>query len=148
MNDACINIDSYSQSIQLFCTIRFHYVVKQMVMKQIFCLVLVVCFNIIAGNHFRGGMISWRPASNAASVIGTKRTIVVDQRYAWSRSAAASSCTSSTITSYGLIGDTTVTVLTCESLASTCSAVGYSTISTYVPCTDYNTVLGLSLIHI
>ncbi|CAF1095079.1 unnamed protein product [Adineta ricciae] len=114
-------------------------------MKGVFLIFIFV--QSVLGTHFRGGMISWRPASTAASVIGTKRTIIVDQRYTWSRSAPASSCTSTTITTYGLIGENVVSSLTCQSLASTCSAVGYSGISTYVPCTDYNTVLGMSFGH-
>ncbi len=99
----------------------------------------------IYNSHFRGGIISWRPATNVTPILNTQSTIFVDQRYAWSRSVAASACTSTTILTYGLIGSTGVSTLTCQSSLTTCSNVQYTTnISTLVPCTDYNTVLGMS----
>ncbi|UJR09346.1 hypothetical protein I4U23_013589 [Adineta vaga] len=121
------------------------FTIKWRKMKQLFLILLFV--HSVLSNHFRGGMISWRPLTNAKSVIGTKSTILVEQRYAWSRSAAPSSCTSTTITTYGLIGETVVSVLDCKSTLATCNSVGYSDISTFVPCTDYNTMLGMSFGH-
>jgi len=111
-------------------------------------LYISICINSVYNAHFRGGSISWRPATSTSSILNTQQTIYIYQRYAWSRSAAASSCTSTTITSYGLIGDTTVTNLTCQSGSTTCTNVQYTTaISTLVLCTDYNTVLGMSFGH-
>jgi hypothetical protein len=108
-------------------------------------LFLFIFIKSVHNSHFRGGVISWRPATNNPSVLNTQRTIIIDQRYAWSKIVAASSCTSVTITSFGLIGEAVVSVLKCESPAITCTNVQYNAnISTYVPCTDYNTVLGMS----
>ncbi len=106
---------------------------------------LSVFINSVQSAHFRGGIISWRPATNDPSVLGSTRTIFIDQRYTWSRSAPNSSCTAATITSFGLIGESAVSVLKCQSTAATCTSVKYLTnIPTYVPCTDYNAALGMS----
>jgi hypothetical protein len=116
-------------------------------MMMICPLFLIVCTFItpIYNSHFRGGVISWRPATNAQSVLNTQRTIIIDQRYTWSKSVPASACIASTILSFGLIGEAVVSALTCQSSAATCSHAQYTTnISTYVPCTDYNTILGMS----
>lgn len=122
------------------------FVVKMMRISVL--LFISICINTVSNSHFRGGMISWQPTPNEPSVLNTKETITINQRYAWSRSAASSSCTSTTITSYGLIGDSSANLLQCQSPAATCTSVQYNTaISTYVPCTDYNTVLGMSLGH-
>ena len=108
---------------------------------------ILICIKSTFGAHFRGGVISWRPASNEPSVIGSTRTIIIDQRYAWSRSVAASSCTAATILTFGLIGESAISLLTCESAAATCNSVQYtssSQLSTYTTCTDFNTALGMS----
>ncbi|CAF1337309.1 unnamed protein product [Adineta steineri] len=111
-------------------------------------LLILIIINSADCAHFRGGMISWRPATNNISVLNTQQTIIIDQRYAWSRSAADSGCTTTTITSHGIIGESAVHVLKCESSASICSSVQYTTdISTYEPCTDFNTALGMSFGH-
>ncbi|CAF0952640.1 unnamed protein product [Rotaria sordida] len=108
-------------------------------------LIIFIFINPVDNSHFRGGMISWRRATDEKSVLNTKKTIIIDQRYAWSKSAAASACTSSTISSFGLIGENTVSVLKCQSSLATCTSAQYTAnISTYVPCTDYNTALGMS----
>ncbi|CAF4271077.1 unnamed protein product [Rotaria sp. Silwood2] len=108
-------------------------------------IIIFIFINPVDNSHFRGGMISWRRATNQKSILNTMNTIIIDQRYAWSKSAAASACTSSTILSFGLIGETVVSALKCKSSLATCTNAQYTTdISTYVPCTDYNTALGMS----
>jgi hypothetical protein len=95
--------------------------------------------------HFRGGVISWQPATNAISVLNTQRTIIINQRYAWSKSAASSGCTSATIVAFGPIGESAVSMIKCLSPALTCTNAHYpSNVSTFVPCTDYNNLLGMS----
>ena len=117
-------------------------------MKISIILLITIGINVIDGSHFRGGVISWRPATNETSVVGSKRTIIINQRYAWSRSAASSSCTTTTIQTFGLIGDSGTNTLTCRSPLATCTSVQYTTdISTEVPCTDYNSILGMSFGH-
>lgn len=106
---------------------------------------LTISINSVYSAHFRGGIISWRPATNGTSVLNSRRTIIIDQRYAWSRSATQSACTTATILSFGLIGEATVSLLKCQSPAATCTSVQYgNNVSTYVPCTDFNTPLGMS----
>lgn len=118
-----------------------------MVISSIILILSLIIYCTFAA-HFRGGVISWRPATNQTSVLNTVRTIIFEQRYAWSKSAAASACTTSTILSFGLIGDTAVTDISCLSSAATCTSAQFpSNVSTLVPCTDYNTVLGMSYGH-
>ncbi len=107
-------------------------------------LFISIFINSVYNSYFRGGMISWEPAvTNDPAVLNTKETIIINQRYTWSKIATASTCT--TILSFGLIGETAVSVLTCQSPAATCTSVGYTTdISTFVPCTDYDNILGTS----
>ena len=122
---------------------RIHFAMDMM--KISLMLLLIISINSVDSAHFRGGIISWRPKTNQTSVFNTKRTIIIDQRYAWSRSAANSACTTATVLSFGLIGEASVSVLKCKSPAATCTSVQYANnVSTYVPCTDFNTPLGMS----
>ena len=108
-------------------------------------LFISILITSIHSSHFRGGSISWHPATNDISVLHTQRTIIINQRYAWSKSAASSACTTTTILTFGLIGETAVSVIKCESPVTTCTNAHYTTdISTFVPCTDFNSPLGMS----
>jgi hypothetical protein len=108
-------------------------------------LIVSIIINTVYSAHFRGGATSWRPATNTPSVLNTVRTIIIDQRYAWSKSAAASACTTATILSFGLIGEAAVSAIKCLSPTLTCTNAQYPTgVSTYVPCTDFNNLLGMS----
>ena len=108
-------------------------------------LLITITVNSVYSSHFRGGLISWYPESSNKSILNTTRTIIIYQRYAWSSSRSASACTSATILSFGLIGESSVSVVKCQSPLAICTSSQYTTdISTYVPCTDYNTALGMS----
>ncbi|CAF2169855.1 unnamed protein product [Rotaria magnacalcarata] len=108
------------------------------------CLIFSIHINSIHCAHFRGGAITWRPESNQISVLNTERNIIIEQRYAWSKTAAASACTTATILSFGTIGENAVSIIQCYSSAAACTGASYTTVSTFVPCTDYNTILGTS----
>jgi hypothetical protein len=107
-------------------------------------LFISISINSVYTSHFRGGSISWRPATNQISVLNIQRSIIISQRYTWSKSAPASACTSATIVAFGLIGENSVSVVKCESPLATCTSAPFTNISTFVPCTDYNTVIGMS----
>ncbi|CAM4934426.1 unnamed protein product [Rotaria socialis] len=111
---------------------------------QFLFLIFSIHINSIHCAHFRGGAITWRPESNQNSVLNTDRNIIIEQRYAWSKSTAASACTTATILSFGTIGENVVSIIQCYSPAVKCTSAMYTTVSTLVPCTDYNIVLGTS----
>ena len=113
----------------------------------LFSLILIVSLDryLVIASHFRGGAIFWRASSNVTSVLNTPKTIIIDQRYAWSKSVSASACTTAKILSYGPIGDSFDNTVDCLSSALTCSTAQYpSNVSAYVPCTDFNNLLGMS----
>ena len=116
----------------------------KLILVKIFWLISIILTPTI-GVHFRGGAISWYPSTNAPSVINSTRTIIIKQRYTWSKSAVASACTAASILNGTLIGETSISSIGCISSASRCKNIGYTqNVSTYLPCTDFNNILGMS----
>lgn len=112
-----------------------------------FALFLIVAFNrsSVIASHFRGGAISWRPAMNVTSVLSSRRSIIIDQRYVWSKGNAAGACTTAKILTFGPLGDSSDHLVKCLSSLATCTTANYpSNVTTYVPCTDFNNPLGMS----
>lgn len=112
-----------------------------------FTLFLIIALDrsLVIASHFRGGAISWRPAANVTSVLNSKRSIIIDQRYVWSKSNSAGTCTTAKILAFGSIGESSNNLVECFSLASTCTTAQYpSNVTTNVPCTDFNNPLGMS----
>ncbi|UJR07137.1 hypothetical protein I4U23_011425 [Adineta vaga] len=108
-------------------------------------LIVTLFMRPICGSYFHGGTISWRPETKDQSEFNTTRTIIISQRYAWEKSTMLSSCSPSTILSYGLIGDNSTNTLNCLSSLTTCNASDFPTnLTALIPCTDYNNALNMS----
>lgn len=111
-------------------------------------LLLTVFLSCVSASHFSGGTLSWAPANNDSAVINSTISILINQRYTWLRTTAASSCASNTILAHGVIGDVSSNVLNCFSDPALCSRFNFTgNISTLVPCSDYNTLLDIAQGH-
>ncbi|CAF5165793.1 unnamed protein product, partial [Rotaria sp. Silwood1] len=96
-------------------------------MTKFFTLFLILFFvQIINGIHFYGGTINWSPINNHTVEINDTLTIIIVQRYAWSRNTRTSACTTSTILSHDLIGDVSNNILTCLSDSTICSKTNFT----------------------
>ncbi|XP_048590560.1 uncharacterized protein LOC116611783 isoform X3 [Nematostella vectensis] len=93
----------------------------------LFVAVFLCLISAVSSSHFRGAMISWKPA-NASDI--TDKTVTIITRIAWRRSYSGCGCDQNTIASGNLIGPSGS--LTCRFGCS--GSVG----SMRFKCTDYS----------
>ena len=132
----CLNILSHPSFLLLPHTHTHTHTEVSIMLVTLFVLTLSL-IGLIDTNHFKGGMITWRPAPGVTSG-DTNITIIVSQRYAWTRSYVP--CTQANISNHNLIGDTQFTPIVCLSNLTQCNSSGYNIqeLSSNVYCTDIN----------
>jgi hypothetical protein len=95
-------------------------------------------------DHYKGGVISWKP-TNPTAISGPTVSITITERDSWTLTRYA--CNDTTIDTFGVFNDTNSTVpatLACISASATCAASGYQTINSPLYCTDFSTVYQIS----
>ncbi|CAF0814037.1 unnamed protein product [Adineta steineri] len=102
-------------------------------MEQVLHLVLFILSTLCPvndGNHFRGGIISWRPLNN--TVQGTTAQIQIHQRYFWNRTWFSTPyCTEANV-----VAQTVIPVGSYMTCLANCSSSTYTQITTNMVTTD------------